>query len=117
MNGVSDDYLQSVYAVGACLIAASYDEGFGLPLIEAAQHELPIIARDIPVFREVAGEYAFYFNGKEPDDVADCILEWLQLYSEKRHPESKSMPWLTWRTVQGVFLNCALEFRVDFCDF
>jgi len=97
LNGVSDDYLQSVYAVGACLIAASYDEGFGLPLIEAAQHELPIIARDIPVFREVAGEYAFYFNGKEPDDVADCILEWLQLYSEKRHPESKSMPWLTWR--------------------
>ena len=25
------------------------------PLIEAAQHKLPIIARDIPVFREVAG--------------------------------------------------------------
>ncbi len=97
LNGISDDYLESVYPVGACLIAASYGEGFGLPLIEAAQHELPIIARDIPVFREVAGEYAFYFNGKEPDDVADCILEWLQLYSEKRHPESKSMPWLTWR--------------------
>lgn len=41
-----------------CLIAASFGEGFGLPLIEAAQHGLPIMARDIAVFREVAKEYA-----------------------------------------------------------
>lgn len=64
LNGISDDYLESVYAVCACLIAASYGEGFGLPLIEAAQHELPVIARDIPAFREVAGEYAFFLVGK-----------------------------------------------------
>lgn len=43
-----------VYAEGACLIAASYGECFGLPLIEAVQrHKLPIIARDNPIFREV----------------------------------------------------------------
>ena len=42
----------------ACLIAASFGEGFCLPLIEAAKHDLPMIARDIPVFREVAGQSA-----------------------------------------------------------
>jgi len=36
----------------------------------AAQHQLPIIARDIPVFREVAGDYAFYFSGENADDLA-----------------------------------------------
>ena len=44
------------------LVAPSRGEGFGLPLIEAAQHKLPIFARDIPVFREVAGENAFFFQ-------------------------------------------------------
>ncbi|MFZ2159654.1 MAG: glycosyltransferase, partial [Bradyrhizobium sp.] len=61
LEGISDDYLEKVYAASTCLIAASFGEGFGLPLIEAAQHGLPIIARDIPVFREVAREHAFYF--------------------------------------------------------
>ena len=53
LEGISDEYLDKVYAASTCLIAASEGEGFGLPLIEAAQHKLPIIARDIPVFREV----------------------------------------------------------------
>ena len=33
------------------------------PLIEAAKCERPIIARDIPVFREIAGEHAYFFSG------------------------------------------------------
>jgi glycosyltransferase involved in cell wall biosynthesis len=36
-------------------------KALGLPIIEAAQHGLPIVLRDIPVFREVAGEAGFYF--------------------------------------------------------
>ena len=50
LEGISDEYLEKVYKTSTCLIAASEGEGFGLPLIEAAQHKLPIIARDIPVF-------------------------------------------------------------------
>jgi glycosyltransferase involved in cell wall biosynthesis len=71
LEGISDEYLEKVYAASTCLIAASEGEGFGLPLIEAAQHKLPIIARDIQVFREVAGEYAFYFSGLEAELLAD----------------------------------------------
>ena len=61
LEGISDEYLEKVYATCVCLIAASEDEGFGLPLIEAARHRIPILARDIPVFREVAGDHASYF--------------------------------------------------------
>ena len=53
VNRASDEYLEKIYATSSCLIAAAEGEGFGLPLIEAARHGLPIIARDIPVFREV----------------------------------------------------------------
>ena len=55
----SDDELAELYATSHALIAASYDEGFGLPLIESG---LPVIARDIEIFREVLGGNALYFK-------------------------------------------------------
>lgn len=97
LEGVSDEYLEKVYAASACLVAASEGEGFGLPLIEAAQHKLPIIARDIPVFREVAGAHAYYFNGVEPEAVSEAITVWLTLYACKKHPTPDGMSWLTWK--------------------
>lgn len=94
---VSDEYLEKIYAASTCLIAASKGEGFGLPLIEAAKHKLPIIARDIPVFREVAGEHAFYFNNsKEPQAIAGKVVEWLKLNAGGKAPQSEKMTWLTW---------------------
>jgi glycosyltransferase involved in cell wall biosynthesis len=95
LNGPSDEYLEKIYASSSCLIAASEGEGFGLPLIEAAQHGLPVIARDIPVFREVAGEHAFYFAAEKPD-LAQAIKEWLELYHKGKHPKSDAMPSITW---------------------
>jgi len=97
LDGISDEYLEKVYTASTCLIAASYGEGFGLPLIEAAQHKLPIIARDIPVFREVAGEYAYYFTGKEPESIATTISTWLALYQNDQPSKSSSIPCLTWQ--------------------
>jgi len=97
LGGISDEYLEKVYAVSTCLIAASFGEGFGLPLIEAAQHKLPIIVRDIPVFREVAGEHAYYFDGNTPEALAQAIEAWLGLYKSNQYPKSDAMPWLTWK--------------------
>lgn len=97
LEEISDEYLEKIYAASKCLIMASEGEGFGLPLIESAQYKLPIIARDIPVFQEVAGEYAWYFSGLEPENLAEAINQWLLLYQEGKHPKSDAMPWLTWK--------------------
>ncbi|MBW1668569.1 MAG: glycosyltransferase family 4 protein [Deltaproteobacteria bacterium] len=97
LEGISDEYLEKVYAASTCLIAASYGEGFGLPLIEAAQHKLPIMARDIPVFREAAGEHAYYFASRDPQGLAHSIEAWLSLYEKGKHPRSDNMPWVTWK--------------------
>lgn len=96
LENASDEYLEKLYANCTGLIAASLGEGFGLPLIEAAQHGLPILARDIPVFREVAGEHAYYFQSDDPGSLASAVKEWMALYQQNQHPRSDAMPWLTW---------------------
>ena len=96
LEGISDEYLEKIYAASSCLIAASEGEGFGLPLIEAARHKLPILARDIPVFREVAGDHAAYFSGLAPEDLARAVRDWLALYQEDQHVRSDGLPWISW---------------------
>ncbi|WP_422845474.1 glycosyltransferase family 4 protein [Acidovorax sp. M2(2025)] len=96
LQGISDEYLDAIYHCSDVLLVASKGEGFGLPLIEAAQKSLPIIARDIPVFREVAGASAYYFKGEEPAALAEALNAWLDLYESEAHPVSTSMAWLTW---------------------
>lgn len=97
MDGISDEFLLNLYASCTCLIAASEGEGFGLPLIEAAQHKIPIIARNIPVFQEVAGPYAYYFDGMAPQNLVDAIRSWLDMHNLGVAPSSSDMPWLTWK--------------------
>jgi glycosyltransferase involved in cell wall biosynthesis len=97
LQGISDEYLERVYGASSCLLAASLGEGFGLPLIEAAQKGLPIIARDIPVFREVAGNHVFYFEGDTPAALASAVQAWIELDKTGLAPSSANMPWLTWK--------------------
>ncbi len=96
LEGVSDEYLAKIYSVATCLILPSEGEGFGLPLIEAAQLGLPIIATDIPVFREVAGDFATYFSGKTPEALALVVKNWLCQQQAGQTPDVSAMPWLTW---------------------
>ena len=95
-NGVSDLHLNRIYQSCSCLIAASEGEGFGLPLIEAAHYGIPILARSIPVFHEVAGANAFYFEGKHPQNLVSAIYQWLKLSKEGKEPDSKKISWLSW---------------------
>jgi len=96
LAGISDEMLLKLYANASALLAPSEGEGFGLPLIEAAQHGIPILARTLPVFREVAGEHAAYFDGLAPQDLATAIDGWLALHAAGQAPASTGMPWLTW---------------------
>lgn len=96
LQSASDEYLEKIYAAARCLIAASEAEGFGLPLIEAARHGLPIIARDIPVFREVAQEHALYFAGDDGAALATAIQSWLALEKQQKTPDSSQIQRQTW---------------------
>ncbi|MGM7763797.1 glycosyltransferase [Yersinia enterocolitica] len=93
---VDDTELDFIYSSSNALIFASECEGFGLPLIEAARKSLPLIIRDIPVFREIAGECAFYFDSNDPEILSETIIEWIEKYENNTHPVSENLPWITW---------------------
>jgi glycosyltransferase involved in cell wall biosynthesis len=109
LESVSDEYLENIYENADCLMAASHAEGFGLPLIEAARHNLPIIARDIPVFREVAVDGAYYFDGTSASSLANCVSQWLNKHDGMKIPSSSKISWLTWEESVRQLLNAMIH--------
>ena len=75
LGRVSDAHLAGLYGAAAAVVAASVDEGFGLPLLEAMAAGAPVIATDIPAFREVGGAAARYVRVGDPGALAVAIQE------------------------------------------
>ncbi|MBE1159170.1 glycosyltransferase family 4 protein [Dyella acidiphila] len=75
IDDAGDAELDAIYRASTLLLAASWGEGYGLPLIEAARRGLPVIARDIPVFREVMGEQAQYFTAPTAAELAAALRQ------------------------------------------
>jgi len=101
-EAISDVCLAEIYRRAAAVVVPSEGEGFGLPLVEAALHHVPLIARDLPVFREVAGDHAFYFDGQSGADLARAIKNWLRLHAAGQVPRSEGIETFTW-------LECSRE--------
>lgn len=59
---ISDEKLDELYRGAAFFLYPSRYEGFGLPLLEAMAYNLPILASDIEIFRELAGNNISYFD-------------------------------------------------------
>jgi glycosyltransferase involved in cell wall biosynthesis len=66
VSRISDSTLEErayLYSHAIALIHPSMNEGFGLPLLEAAYFGCPAIVSDIPVFREVRPDATFFELG------------------------------------------------------
>jgi len=69
--------LAALYGGAELVALPSFYEGFGLPAVEALKAGAPLVASDIPVLREVAGDAALYAPPDRPDLWADRIGELL----------------------------------------
>ncbi len=94
IQDATDAELRWAYAHTDALIAASLQEGFGLPLVEASYFGLPIICSDIPVFREVTQGYADFFKAMDPDALSKCLTKWIRA---ERHPDSHNIRIYSWQ--------------------
>lgn len=92
----SDTDINFLYAKAAGLLFLSKGEGFGLPLVEAAHHGIPIICSDIPVFREIAGDFATYVSN-DANTLATELEEWWIKKMASQLPDTRLMPRLTWK--------------------
>lgn len=79
-DGLKDAGITYLYQNARFLAFCSYVEGFGLPLIEAIVRGVPVIAADIPVSREVAGDYCVWFE----QDNAGMLCDRVREYTEDR---------------------------------
>jgi glycosyltransferase involved in cell wall biosynthesis len=65
--------VRGYYAGAEMFVFPSYLETFGHPLLEAMACRLPLVAADIPVFREIAGDAALYADPYDSTAIADAM--------------------------------------------
>lgn len=77
--GYVDDQTREALLQSATLMAnASHYEGFGMTLLEAMRYGTPCVISDIPVYHDVAGDSAVYFDQSNPADIARALSDVLQ---------------------------------------
>ncbi|WP_045731430.1 glycosyltransferase family 4 protein [Pseudarthrobacter chlorophenolicus] len=72
-NGVTDAEYDSYLRTATALVSLSRAEGYGLPLVEAMALGTPVIASDIPIFREVGGDAATYVDPASPSQFSAAV--------------------------------------------
>lgn len=77
LDNASDELLEALYDRAALVVMPSRGEGFGLPVTEALRHGRKVLARDIPVFRELQSDGLYYFQSDVPAALAEDIVETL----------------------------------------
>lgn len=70
---LSEDEKSALYRNALMFIMPSHYEGFGMPILEAMQHDIPIACSNIPVFHEVAGKSAVYFDKDDITNIAESL--------------------------------------------
>ncbi len=76
-------HIQHFYSEAQVYVLSSRWEGFGLVLVEAMAHGLPVISSDLPTSREIMGDFALYFPNGDVAELAARLddatrLDWQQ---------------------------------------
>jgi glycosyltransferase involved in cell wall biosynthesis len=79
---ITDDHKAELLRSASALVFPSLSEGFGIPIVEGALFGLPVICSDLPVFREIAGDLAIFFD---PRSVADLVRRLDEVASSPAH--------------------------------
>jgi glycosyltransferase involved in cell wall biosynthesis len=101
LGSADDAALDLAYNQADCLLAASLGEGFGLPIIEAVSRGVPVLARDIPVFHEVAPPGTKFFKSGE---LASAIGRWHPVEAQCANHSNPAIA-VTWQDSAAMVAN------------
>lgn len=103
LSRCDDKDLATWLAHANALLFPSFMEGFGIPLVEALMLGVPVIASDLPVFREIAGDIPDYLDPLDGLGWRQAVLDFMVLDSRRRSAQLARMKNYTPPTWQAHF--------------
>lgn len=104
-----DEVIADFYRIADALLFPSREEGFGIPIIEAAFSRMPVFCADIPVLRELAGEDVTYFDpDADPFEVARQVKVRLEAEPTSRWGRRAKQGY-TWGQIHELYIGPLLE--------
>ena len=90
--------IQAYYSKAQVYVLSSRWEGFGLVLVEAMAHGLPIVSSDLPTSKEILGDFGIYYNNGSIEGLCKALQEAMKL---------------DWQTKSKEALDIAQRFDID----
>jgi glycosyltransferase involved in cell wall biosynthesis len=88
MRDARDEFVSELYRACTVYLCCSRGEGFGLPIAEALHYGAPVVASDLPVFRELDDGKIRFFRAGDPNDLAAVLAQVLNPACARPAPES-----------------------------
>lgn len=115
LENENDTTIQYLYQNAFAVVFPTFDEGFGLPLVEALLNGTICFVSDIPVMREVGGEICEYFNPHKSSELTDLIEKYSthQEIYENRQKIVKNYKSILWDEVVKKIKNTLISQKKD----
>ena len=92
---------------------ASKDEGFGLPIAEAMALKVRVLCSDIPIFREVGGNYPTFFDLDSPVQLTKSIIKELNIPSNKNKISKKENNYsISWESASSNLIDKVININL-----
>ena len=93
LSSCNDDELARWIAGAHALLMPSFAEGYGLPVMEALQLGTPVIATDLPVYREIAGDRPVYLDPTDKDGWKSAVESFASAPRSEMAPDFPAPTW------------------------
>lgn len=97
-SGLNDQDIDYLYRNASVVAFPTYDEGFGLPIVESIEKGTPVITTDKPVLREVGRDFVDYFGLNNENEFCDLVSKYVfdQNFRKARVSNLENYTRFTW---------------------
>lgn len=82
------NHIQTYYSDAQVYVLSSRWEGFGLVIVEAMSHGLPVLSSDLPTSKEIMGDFGMYFKNGNVEELAHRMQEVTDIDWNKKSKEA-----------------------------